>query len=161
MRYWTITIGDGFTFDAVGTIGAKIYWGSDDGVSDKSTLTVVKGTAGGNWTSESNSGSSGTSSSGWVLGSFSSPVSSDFVLGDKGTNPLPVQLYSFTSSIIGEKDVQLNWSTATELNSFRFEVERNVRASAYGEWTKIGEVLANGNSNSTKNYSFTDKNPGT
>ena len=79
-------------------------------------------------------------------------------------NPLPVELSSFTSKIIGNK-VNLSWQTATEVNNYGFDVER----SAYGSellaesrllnadsWTKIGFVEGHGNSNSPKDYSFVD-----
>ena len=80
-------------------------------------------------------------------------------------NPLPVELTSFTASVL-ESKVILNWQTATEVNNYGFEVERtSPRPSLYegegGEagrgWEKIGFVQGHGNSNSVKEYSFTDK----
>ena len=80
-------------------------------------------------------------------------------------NPLPVELTSFTASVLGGK-VTLSWQTATEVNNYGFEVERtSPRPSLYegegGEagrgWEKIGFVQGHGNSNSVKEYSFTDK----
>ncbi|HPO54360.1 MAG TPA: T9SS type A sorting domain-containing protein [Ignavibacteriaceae bacterium] len=68
--------------------------------------------------------------------------------------PLPVELLSFTAEVAGDK-VILNWTTATEINNFGFEVER--LASGYS-WEKIGFVAGSGNSNSAKEYSFTDDN---
>ncbi|HZW39224.1 MAG TPA: T9SS type A sorting domain-containing protein [Ignavibacteriaceae bacterium] len=66
--------------------------------------------------------------------------------------PLPVELTSLTA-IIKENNVELNWITETEVNSFSFEIEKQVS----NVWEKIGEVKANGNSNSEKFYSFVDK----
>jgi hypothetical protein len=69
-------------------------------------------------------------------------------------SPLPVELQAFT--IKGkEGDVDLNWVTATEVNNFGFDIERSVDK---GTFIKIGFILGNGNSNSPKYYSFTDKN---
>lgn len=65
---------------------------------------------------------------------------------------LPVELSSFTSKLISNK-VQLNWSTKTEVNNYGFDVERKVN----GDWQKIGFVNGNGNSNSPKEYTYTDK----
>lgn len=74
--------------------------------------------------------------------------------------PLPVELTSFTSNVVGNK-VELNWQTATEVNNYGFEVERSQTSNVKSEtWEKIGFVQGNGNSNSPKNYSFTDQPTG-
>ncbi len=65
---------------------------------------------------------------------------------------LPVGLTSFTALTHGSK-VELNWQTATEVNNYGFDVELKI---ANGEWKKIGFVQGHGNSNSPKEYSFTD-----
>ncbi|MBZ0199235.1 MAG: T9SS type A sorting domain-containing protein [Ignavibacteriaceae bacterium] len=73
---------------------------------------------------------------------------------------LPVELTSFTASV-NENIVSLNWETATEVNNYGFNVERaiiNYQLSIIN-WTKVGFVDGHGNSNSTKNYSFTDNTP--
>ncbi|MBK7158977.1 MAG: hypothetical protein IPH77_10550 [Ignavibacteria bacterium] len=46
--------------------------------------------------------------------------------------PLPVELSSFTSAVSG-RDVSLNWSTASEENNARFEIERS---STENNWFK-------------------------
>jgi hypothetical protein len=66
---------------------------------------------------------------------------------------LPVELTSFTASA-GKGNVVLKWNTATELNNMGFDVERSGNKI---DWAKIGFIQGNGNSNSTKNYSFEDK----
>ena len=68
--------------------------------------------------------------------------------------PFPVELTSFTAGLYNNYII-LKWSTATEINNFGFDVERNAEISG---WQKIGFVPGSGNSNSTKNYSFTDEN---
>ena len=68
---------------------------------------------------------------------------------------LPVELISFTASVIG-KDVKINWQTATEVDNYGFEILRSAQNDKVN-WTKIGFVNGHGNSNSTKNYSFTDR----
>lgn len=77
-------------------------------------------------------------------------------------NPLPVELISFSSTIINNK-VLLNWQTATEIMNFGFEVQRKVVNSQLSvdnkEWGNVGFVEGFGNSNSIKNYSFVDENP--
>jgi len=71
------------------------------------------------------------------------------------TNPLPVELTSFTAKVVG-KNIMLNWQTSTEINNFGFEIHRQTRNKV---WENIGFVNGNGNSNSPKEYSFMDKNP--
>ena len=76
--------------------------------------------------------------------------------GDLYSNnePLPVELNSFTASE-NNNSVELKWSTSTEVNNYGFSVERRVKNS---EWGAVGFVQGNGNSNSKKEYSFTDNN---
>ncbi|MCX7876835.1 MAG: T9SS type A sorting domain-containing protein [Melioribacteraceae bacterium] len=71
--------------------------------------------------------------------------------------PLPVQLTSFTASLYDNK-VKLNWSTATEINNYGFNIERKTEND---DWNKIAFVNGNGNSNSPKDYTFVDINPPT
>lgn len=67
--------------------------------------------------------------------------------------PIPVELYSFTSSIRGNS-VTLNWSTATEKNNYGFEVERN----AGNSWDRIGFVHGNITSTTPSHYFYNDNN---
>ncbi len=71
-----------------------------------------------------------------------------------GGEPLPVELTSFTYSI-NKNSVVLNWQTTTEINNYGFSVEKSADKL---KWEKVGFVEGNGNSNSPKIYSFTDKN---
>ncbi len=68
---------------------------------------------------------------------------------------LPIELLSFDAH--GEADgAQLNWSTATEENSDRFEIER----SADGEhFELIGMLPSSGNSVQELHYGFLDRFP--
>jgi hypothetical protein len=68
------------------------------------------------------------------------------------SNPLPVELTSFTASVEGNI-VTLNWQTATEINNSGFEI---LRSAQDDYWESIGFVEGYGNSNSPKEYSFTD-----
>jgi len=70
--------------------------------------------------------------------------------------PLPVELSVFAAVQIGYS-VLLKWRTETEINNFGFDVERaSYFNGAIQHWDKIVFVEGNGNSNSPKNYSFTD-----
>ncbi len=74
---------------------------------------------------------------------------------------LPVELTSFTS-IVQDNTVILKWETATEINNYGFQVERTFSSITPSQsWNEIGFVEGAGNSNSPKEYSFTDENPPT
>jgi len=68
---------------------------------------------------------------------------------------LPINLISFKTLLRGDK-VDIIWTTATELNSKTFIVER----SADGiNFSAISSVVASANSNTAKHYQYTDANP--
>jgi hypothetical protein len=68
------------------------------------------------------------------------------------TEPVPVELNGFTASISGKK-VNLEWSTSTETNNLRFDIQRK-----YDEidWLTIGSVKGYGTTTQTHSYSFSD-----
>ena len=70
------------------------------------------------------------------------------------SNPLPIQLISFSANCLSEKqETRLSWSTTSETNNNFFTVER----SQYGQsFDAIGYVNGAGNSNTVLNYEFTD-----
>lgn len=69
--------------------------------------------------------------------------------------PLPITLISF--HLTQEKgSIQLQWSTTTEENADRFEIERSQNGK---NWNKIGERPAMNLNEEVKNYSFSDSNP--
>ncbi len=67
------------------------------------------------------------------------------------TLPVQVELTSFTAKAT-ETAVVLNWTTATEVNNYGFDVESK-RAST-DAWETIAFVEGHGNSNSPKEYSY-------
>jgi len=68
---------------------------------------------------------------------------------------LPVTLLTFNAAK-HDKAVQLDWATTQEINSKHFVVERSADGIS---WTAIATVNAAGNSNTQKNYSYTDNKP--
>lgn len=86
----------------------------------------------------------------------STPSFSEFFLHGSGAlSPLPVSLISFSADC-NSNAVQLNWSTASELNADRFIIERSREMN---QWIAIRELSAGGNSNQIINYTFTDTDP--
>ena len=82
-----------------------------------------------------------------------------YVGGSEYTAPVPVELVSFNAKV-KDNVVQLNWNTATEVNNYGFEIERQILKQVQNDknnnWEKIGFVNGHGNSNSPKIYSFED-----
>lgn len=92
-------------------------------------------------------------------------VASFSVFTGASQDGMPVELINFNASSSGQ-NVILNWSTATEINNYRFYIQRKGNSSNQKksqeksedfEWAEIGFVDGSGNSNSTKNYTFSDK----
>jgi hypothetical protein len=88
----------------------------------------------------------------------------DMVLGEYNGNftfyrnlfaiPVPVELTSFTYSIT-KTAVALFWSTASETNSYGFEIERSNDGKGF---ITIGFVKGKGTTSENTDYSFTDNN---
>jgi hypothetical protein len=80
------------------------------------------------------------------------------VLDDPYNSALPVQLASFSVTSTGH-EIFLRWRTASETNSYSFEIERSGIAK-YGDanrqWKTVSSVEAQGNSSVPKEYSFTE-----
>jgi hypothetical protein len=68
---------------------------------------------------------------------------------------VPVELISFTASANNDI-VNLNWSTATELNNSGFEIQRKNENS---DWNPIGFIKGYGTTTTQNNYNYTDQSP--
>jgi len=73
---------------------------------------------------------------------------------ESGTQ-LPVELMSFTTMVKGNI-IQLEWTTASEIDNDYFEVERSIDGVSF---EVIGRVDGSDNSTLIKEYQFFDKNP--
>ncbi|GAB3588685.1 T9SS type A sorting domain-containing protein [Hymenobacter daeguensis] len=74
-----------------------------------------------------------------------------------GAYPLPVELVAFTAKAVNNVDAALSWTTASEKNNDRFEVERSLTGTDY---VKIGEVQGQGSKASATDYRLTDAGVG-
>jgi hypothetical protein len=90
------------------------------------------------------------------------PSKSNFRVSLQTEFPLPVELSSFTAKVLKSGRVKLDWRTETEVSNYGFEVERlqDYKIEKLQEWTKLGFVEGHGNSNSPKDYSYTDISAG-
>jgi hypothetical protein len=81
-----------------------------------------------------------------------SPI--QFTFGSDNSQPLPIKLISFNATK-NDKDIVLNWATATEINNDHFTLERSFDGISFNELTFIPGAI---NSWSIKNYAYTDRN---
>jgi len=72
-------------------------------------------------------------------------------------HPLPVELLSFSSSVINN-DITLNWTTATETNNSGFQIERReTKNERSEEWKTITFVNGNGTKTEPQTYFYKDE----
>ena len=69
-------------------------------------------------------------------------------------NIVPVELTSFTAQAING-NVELNWTTATELNNSGFEVQRSINDASF---EALAFIPGFGTTTEPKEYSYTDEN---
>jgi|WetSurMetagenome_2_1015567.scaffolds.fasta_scaffold04878_3 PKD repeat protein len=69
------------------------------------------------------------------------------------SSPVPVELTSFSAKASSGK-VQLDWTTATEINNSGFEIERSYDGK---EFFTVGFVKGNGTTTEPRSYSFIDE----
>jgi len=87
---------------------------------------------------------------------FSTQLFAGIGAGTSAPGALPVELTTFTANCSGN-NVELRWTTKTEVNNYGFDIERaSSLSSVVSGWEKVGFVQGHGNSNSPKEYFFTD-----
>jgi len=133
-----------------GTI--QLSFGADDAVNTPAAPSfVVAKSDGSGWSSI---GRSANTSSTLTSDSFTD--FSDFILAstdaNAAVNPLPVALTSFGASR-ASAGVQLRWTTASELHSAYFEVERSLDGVAF---TAVARVAAAGSAALPRTYTAAD-----
>lgn len=132
-----------------------LVYGADDVVTDPSNLRVARDNGSAAWL---DMGGTGTAAgAGSITSSNFNTFNTVFTLanGAGGSNPLPVDFVSFDAQR-RKQDVQLSWSTASEINSDYFEVERS---SDGIHFRPLSKVAAMGNSNTLVNYTWIDRTP--
>lgn len=68
------------------------------------------------------------------------------------TQPLPVELVEFLG-FTEEQTSWLKWQTSVEINNSGFDIEKSLNGK---DFSKIGHLEGNGNSNEVNNYQFVD-----
>jgi len=136
-----------------GTI--ELSFGANDGVTDPSlpSLVVAKSNGSG-WESIGRSANTTNTLNSAPFSSFSSfALASTNAVGPQ--NPLPVQLLSFVAERQAAA-VHVAWTTASESNNARFEVQRT---AAGKEFSTIATVAGQGSSTRQHSYFVLDRQP--
>jgi hypothetical protein len=152
-QYWSILSGDGLTG---GIYNLDLTGDAIPNVLDLRYVTLIKRINSVNpwaWLNTNYSATTGSNLNP-VLHIKSGTSFSDFGVGGNTDNLLPIELASFTSSVI-ENDVTLNWTTNFEQNNSGFDIERKSTAL---NWVKIGNIAGHGTINTPSDYTFDDRN---
>ena len=92
----------------------------------------------------------------WIDAAGAESTSNYYIIDfDADSNPLPIELASLEAYYTGDHNAKIKWTTASELNTKKFIVEKSIDLIHF---ESIGEIAAAGNSNTLKNYSFIDFN---
>jgi len=147
--YWKVdaTGGSGYTYDIT-----LVYDPSQLGtLPNESDIRMCKRSGpGSGWTAYT--GSLTTVNTGTKTITVTGLTSfSEFSMTDQNS-PLPVEWLNINAVKAG-KDIAVNWTTLTEINNDRFEIERSVNGV---DFEKVGEKSGAGNSFAPKDYHFTD-----
>lgn len=158
--YWDITPtgGSGYSYDITLTYDE----GQLNGIAENNLHPAISADGGSTWTAYltegTNPGQFQRNTTNNTITIYGLTGFSIFGLGDIN-NPLPVELTSFVAKV-KDRDVILEWQTATEQNTSGFEIERkliNEKDNSLEKWEKVGFVRGSGISNKPVQYSFEDK----
>ncbi len=125
-------------------------------VPNPQDLRIAHFKVGNGWVNEGRSAVNATENFSFIATANFQATFSPFTFGSVAAqNTLPVNLTQFSAGNNGSA-VVLSWTTASELNNERFEIERSGNGKTF---EKIGTVTGQGTSSQLKRYAFQDKNP--
>jgi hypothetical protein len=153
-EYWMLNRVNGAS-----NVTVNLSWNTQSGTIVNMGGMHVAGwsTAQSKWKDLGNSATSGNASAGTVTSGGPVTTFGAFTLSSLTVmNVLPIQLLSFTASVVNASLVDLRWSTASEQNSDYFIVERSADGLRYDP---IQTVAAAGNSHLVLNYTTKDSHP--
>jgi len=153
-EYWILdrTIG-------TSNVNVTLSWNSPDCtgayITNLPTLRVVRWN-GAAWVDHGNGGTTGNATAGTLITSAPITSFSPITLGSTTlSNPLPVELISFTGQVLNDH-VKLNWVTASELNNDFFTLQRSIDGA---EFESIAEIDGEGTIQTATEYKYLDINP--
>lgn len=72
------------------------------------------------------------------------------------TQPLPIQLATFTATVISQQQVRLDWMTLTETNNYGFEVQKSSDSTSNYQTIPNSFIPGHGTTIEPQNYSYID-----
>ncbi len=152
--YWVLTAGNGLTG---GTYSLGLTGDGFASVADYLTLRILKrSNSASPWTLD------GTHADG--TGSNATPTAnrtgmsgfSEFGFGGTSDNPLPIQLTSFTGSVVAGNYVRLDWATASETNNYGFNIQKSPGQPDNFTTIPNSFVPGHGTTNVPQQYTFSE-----
>ena len=151
--FWTVT-----TANSIGT-GAHAVRTEGTGFGTVANVSHLRQTLVNTISPGSDGAHAGTTTNPQVnrTGLTTANLSNSFYWGsiDATNSPLPIELISFNANLRSDK-VELEWSTASELNNDFFTIER---ASDIEKFDEVAVVKGQGTINSKTSYSSVDDSP--
>ncbi|MCB0396201.1 MAG: T9SS type A sorting domain-containing protein [Flavobacteriales bacterium] len=150
-EYWLLSRDNGSS-----DVDVTLSFITSSGVLDLADLVVARWD-GSKWVDEGNGGTTGDKDDGTVTSNAAiTSFGSAFALGTiTADNPLPIRWLDFIA-YYQDQDVQLNWTTGTEINNDHFTIERSRDGILFEE---IGTVKGKGNSTAVSRYASADTEP--
>jgi hypothetical protein len=93
-----------------------------------------------------------------IDGRFRGGPGGGYAMADAPPAPLPVELRSFTASVVDRSHVRLRWTTATETDNHGFFPER-AAAHPASPWLPLGFVQGAGSAAEPRHYEYVDALP--
>ncbi len=152
-EYWILNRTGGSS-----NVSVTLSWNTtSSGVSNLSDLLVTRWDVGtSKWTDHGNGGTTGNTTAGTIITNALVTSFSPFTLASSTSNNiLPIELLDFTA-VLHDEIVNLNWSTATEINNNYFTVEKTKDGINF---EFVAKVTGAGNSNTVKKYVTQDEKP--
>jgi len=138
-----------------------LYWEDNEysSISDPSDIIVAHyNTSTEKWETHGGAVNGGIPSGNVITTTMVSNFS-PFTFGSKdGLNPLPVELLFFNAMTIN-KDVSLEWATASEINNAYFTIERSPDGRVFEALQEVPSKAPNGYSNNLLSYQEYDNKP--
>jgi len=157
VEYWTLS--------RAGTAAAArvmLFWqnGTRSGITSNAAANLrVARYNGADWIDEGNFARTGSAASGTMTGnSITTGNFTSFTFGSNvalPTNPLPIELLDFSATLKSDQ-VEIKWSTASELNNDYFTIEK---ATDLEQFEEIETVPGKGTTKEENHYKTTDSNP--
>ncbi len=155
-----VSLGEYWTCDRTAgssNVTVKLYWedANRSGIANYTSDLVVAHWNGSAWENAGQTAITGSNPGNITSNTLNS--FSPFAFGSlAGSSPLPIELVEFTAKLNSSKKTDLNWTTATEINSDYFIIERSADGITF---ENIATTNAAGNSTSITNYTAIDENP--